>query len=274
VRDREVVVEARRLAIGHGRRAVVSDIDVTVRAGESLALVGVNGSGKSTLLKTFAGLLEPVAGELRVFGDRAGRSPLRLAYLGQFHPVGGLLPMRVRDVVMMARYRRHGLLGRLTADDRRAVARALERLDIADLASKPLRSLSGGQQQRVYMAHSLAREADLLLLDEPTAGLDAGAIERSAQLIREELARGATVITATHDVRDAAQCSQAMLLAGRVVAAGPPHQVLTAERLLDAFGVALLAVPHQDHVDLVVPEHAHAHGHGDHADHGHRRSPS
>ena len=267
-----VVVEARRLAIGHGRRAVVSGIDVTIRAGESMALVGVNGSGKSTLLKTIAGLLEPVAGDVQVFGDRPGRTPQRLAYLGQFHSVGGLLPMRVRDVVMMARYRRHGLLGRLTTDDRRAVARAMDRADVADLASEPLRSLSGGQQQRVYLAHSLAREADLLLLDEPTAGLDAGAIERYAELVREELARGATVITATHDVRDAAQCSQAILLAGRVVAAGPPSQVLTAERLLDAFGVALLAVPHQDHVDLVVPEHAHAHGHGDHATPDHRHS--
>jgi len=128
--DREVVVEARALAIGHGRRAVVSDIDLTVGAGESIALVGVNGSGKSTLLKTIAGLLEPVGGELRVFGERPGRAAQRMAYLGQFHAGGGLLPMRVRDVVMMARYRRHGLLGRLDRGDRRAVADALERLDI------------------------------------------------------------------------------------------------------------------------------------------------
>lgn len=267
---REQAIEARGLAIGYSNRVVVSGIDATLRSGESLALVGVNGSGKSTLLKTFAGLLEPIAGDVNVFGEKPGHTPHRLAYLGQFHPVGGLLPLQVRDVVMMARYRRRGLLGRITRDDRQAVARALERLDIAELATKPLRSLSGGQQQRVYLAHTLAREADLLLLDEPTAGLDAGATERYAELVREELGRGAAVITATHDVRDAARCDQAILLAGRVVAAGSPTEVLSADRLLEAFGIALLAVPHQDHVDLVVPEHAHSHD--DHA-RGDRRHP-
>ena len=266
----EVAVEAHGLAIGYGRRAVLSGVDMTLRPGQSLALVGVNGSGKSTLLKTIAGLLEPVEGEVHVFAEPPGRTPNRLAYLGQFHSVGGLLPMQVRDVVMMARYRRHGLLGRITREDRAAVDRSLERLGIAELASKPLRALSGGQQQRVYLAHSLAREADLLLLDEPTAGLDAGATERYGDLVREELARGAAVITATHDVRDAARCDQAILLAGRVLAAGPPDQVLTADRLLDAFGIALLAVPHQNHVDLVVPEQAHAHD--DHGAHD-RRHP-
>jgi ABC-type Mn2+/Zn2+ transport system ATPase subunit len=183
-----------------------------------------------------------------------------------------LLPLQVRDVVMMARYRHRGLLGRITRDDRDVVARSMERVDIADLAGKPLRSLSGGQQQRVYLAHTLARQADLLLLDEPTAGLDAGANERYAELVREELARGAAVITATHDVRDAARCDQAILLAGRVVAAGVPSEVLSADRLLDAFGIALLALPHEDHVDLVASEHAHAHTHGDHSP-GERRRP-
>jgi ABC-type Mn2+/Zn2+ transport system ATPase subunit len=256
-----LVVEAHDLSIGYGHQAVVSDIDVSLNAGQSLALVGVNGSGKSTLLKTIAGLLPCVAGDVRVFDDEPGRTPNRLAYLGQFHPVGGLLPLQVRDVVMMARYRRRGLLGRTTREDHDAVDRSLERVAISDLASKPLRSLSGGQQQRVYLAHTLAREADLILLDEPTAGLDLAATERYAELMREELARGAAVITATHDVRDASRCDQAILLAGRVIASGVPSDVLSPERLLDAFGIALLAVPHQGHVDIVVPEQPHAHQH-------------
>ncbi len=256
---RSQVVEAHRLAIGYDGRVVVADIEVSLRGGESLALVGVNGSGKSTLLKTLAGLLAPLGGDIMIFGDEPGRTPQRVAYLGQFHSVGGLLPLQVRDAVMMARYRRRGLIGRLTQDDQRAVSWSLARVGISDLAAKPLRSLSGGQQQRVYLAHTLAREADLILLDEPTAGLDAGANERYAELISEELTRGAAVITATHDVRDAARCNQAILLAGRVVAAGSPTEVLSAERLLDAFGIALLAVPHDDHIDLVIPEDAHAH---------------
>jgi ABC-type Mn2+/Zn2+ transport system ATPase subunit len=257
----EIVVEAEGLSIGYGSRAVVSDLDITLHAGEALALVGVNGSGKSTLLKTLAGLLAPVSGRVQVFGRDAGRSPHRLAYLGQFHPAAGLLPLQVRDVVTMARYRHRGLLGRMTRADHDAVTRSMERAGIAEHASAPLRSLSGGQQQRAYLAHALAREADLILLDEPTAGLDVAANEHYAELVREELARGAAVITATHDVRDAARCDQVILLAGRVVAAGPPTEVLSPERLLDAFGIALLAVPHEDHTDLVVPEHPHAHAH-------------
>lgn len=266
-------ISARGLSVGYGGRAIVADVAFSVRPGESLALVGVNGSGKSTLLKTIAGLLDPVAGELSVFGAPPGHSPLRVGYLGQFHSVGGLLPMQVRDVVTMARYPQRGLLGRITRTDRLAVAAALDRLSIGGLAAKPLRSLSGGQQQRVYLAHALAREADLLLLDEPTSGLDAGAIERYGELIREELARGAAVVTATHDVRDAARATQVMLLAGRVVAAGAPAHVLTPERLAEAFGIELLAVEHGDHTDIVVPERAHAHSHDErsrieHRNHG------
>jgi len=259
------------LAVGYSGRPVVEHIDLTLLPGQALSLVGVNGSGKSTLLKTIAGLLEPISGEMKVFGDVPGAAPNRVAYLGQFHAAAeGLLPMQVRDVVLMARYRRRGLLGRLTRADHAVVEASLERLEIGRLATKPLRALSGGQQRRVHLAHVLASEADLLLLDEPTAGLDAGANERYAQLIREELDRGASVAVATHDVRDAARADCVVLLAGRVIAAGAPRDVLTQEQLAHAFGIALLAIPHGDHTDLIVPEDAHAHDeHGMHDRHGH-----
>jgi ABC-type Mn2+/Zn2+ transport system ATPase subunit len=256
-----IPVQAAALTIGYGGRAVVTDIGFGVLPGESLALLGVNGSGKSTLLKTIAGLLQPIDGRITVYGQAPGERPQRVGYLGQFHSLGGLLPMRVRDVVMMARYRHRGLLGRITTTDHRAVDSAMDRLGIGDLASKPLRSLSGGQQQRVFLAHVVAREADLLLLDEPTARLDVGAVERFGEIVHEELARGAAVVTATHDVRDAARATNVLLLAGRVVASGAPAAVLTPERLLEAFGIELLAVTHGDHVDIVVPERAHAHNH-------------
>lgn len=253
------VVHAQGLAVGYGNRPVVAGLDLEVGAGQSLALVGVNGSGKSTLLKTLAGLLPPVAGSLRLFGGGDGLARHHLAYLGQFHPGGGLLPLRVRDVVLMARYRRRGLLGRITREDRDVVARSLDRVGISHLADEPLRSLSGGQQQRAYLAQTLATEADLLLLDEPTAGLDAVADQRYAELVAQEVGRGASVIIATHDMRDAARCDQAVLLAGRVVATGRPRDVLSPERLLEAFGVALLAIPHLDHTDITVAEEAHGH---------------
>lgn len=253
------VVEARGLGIGYAGRTVIPGIDLSLAGGEALALVGANGSGKSTLLKTLAGLIPRTAGELSILGAPPGGSGQRIAYLGQYHTSGGLLPMQVRDVVLMARYRGRGLLRRLGPADRDAVERAMDALDVTSLARQPLRSLSGGQQRRVHLAYTLAREADLLLLDEPTAGLDAAANDRYVQMIQAELARGASVVTSTHDVGDAARAQQVMLLAGRIVASGSPRDVLTPERLAEALGIALLAVPHGDHTDLLHPEHPHAH---------------
>lgn len=257
--DASEALIARGLAVGFQGRPVVSDIDITLHQGQSIALVGTNGSGKSTLLKTIVGLLAPVAGTVRTLGAEPGTQPKRVAYLGQFHPAGGLLPLQARDVVMMGRYPRRGLLGRIKRSDRDAVATAMERMDVTDLALQPLRALSGGQQQRVYLAQALAREADFLILDEPTAGLDAGSSERYLQVVQEELARGAAVATATHDISEALLCDQAILLARRVIAYGVPSEVLSADRILDAFGIALRAVPHHGHEDLVAPETPHGH---------------
>jgi ABC-type Mn2+/Zn2+ transport system ATPase subunit len=257
----ERAVRAVGLAVGYGGRAVVRDVEITLPAGRSLALVGTNGSGKSTLLKTLAGLLPVVGGSVEVLGGRPGSTPRQIAYLGQFHAAGTVLPLQARDVVLMGRYPRRGLLSRITRADRDAVATSMERLGIADLARSPLRSLSGGQQQRVHLAQVLAREADLLVLDEPTAGLDAAGSARYQQVVREELARGAAAVIATHDIGDALRCDRAILLAGRVVAAGPPAESLGAEQLMAAFGLALHAVRHQNHEDLLAPHVPHAHQH-------------
>lgn len=252
-------VHARGLAVGYQDRPVVTGIEITLAPGRALALVGTNGSGKSTLLKTLVGLIEPVGGTVEVLGTSPGSAARRIAYLGQSRATSGLLPLRAADVVLMGRYPRRGLLGRITRADRDAVAAALERLGVADLASRPLRDLSGGQQQRVHLAQVLAREADLIVLDEPTAGLDAGSVARYEQVVREELARGAAVVNATHDIGDALRCDQAILLARRVVAAGDPAQVLSADRLMEAFGIALRRVHHEDHDDLLVPHVPHGH---------------
>ncbi len=261
------VVATGDLVVGYAGEPVVAGISVAVRPGESLALVGINGSGKSTLLKTLVGLLPALGGMATVFGEAPGRAARRIAYLGQARASSFLLPLRASDIVQMGCYPRRGLFGRITADDRALVRAAMETMGVAHLADAPLRALSGGQQQRVYLAHALARQADVLLLDEPTAGLDAHAQERYVSLIAEERARGAAVVIATHDVRDAARADHVLLLAGRVVAAGPPFEVLRPERLSEAFGITLVAVPHGDHHDLL--ETGHAHGHGERTGHDH-----
>lgn len=250
-------VEAIGLAVGYNGRPVVPGIDLVVRRQSSLALVGTNGSGKSTLLKSVMGLIPPVSGRLAVFGRAPGSWPVRVAYLSQAHAAGFVLPLRAIDVVRMARFSALGLARPFTREDHDLVASGMQAMGVEALARQPLRLLSGGQQQRVYLAQVLARRADLIVLDEPAAGLDAGGRERYLQAFAAELARGAAVVTSTHDISEAVHYDQVLLLAGRVEALGPGREVLTADRLLDTFGI-LLRDPHAEHAQrFVVAEVAH-----------------
>ena len=245
------------LAVGYQGQPIVSGIDLTVAARTSLALVGTNGSGKSTLLRSIVGLQPMVSGTLEVFGKPPAAASHWLGYMGQAHASSFVLPLRAIDIVRMARFPNLGLLRRFTAEDNDLVVWAMKTMGVADLAAVPLRSLSGGQQQRVYLAQVLARHADLIVLDEPTAGLDAGGQETYLEAFAAELARGAALITATHDISEAIEYDQVLLLARRVVALGPGREVLTPDRLQDTFGI-VLRDPHVEHAGrLAVAELAH-----------------
>ena len=250
-------IETRGLGIGYANDTVVSGIELIVPAGGSLALVGTNGSGKSTFIRTLVGLAKPVAGVLSVLGQAPGASPARLAYLSQFHSSGYILPIRAIDVVRMARYASLGLIARPGAEDLELVDWAMETMGIMDLRGEPMRNLSGGQRQRVYLAQVLARRADLIVLDEPTAGLDAGGRERYLDAFAAELHRGAALVTATHDIGEAVEYDQVLLLARRVVALGAGAEVLTPDRLMETFGI-VIQDPHEEHVGrFTVAERTH-----------------
>ena len=238
--DGNPYIQARHLSVGYSSETIVADISFELGPGEAFALIGTNGSGKSTLLKTIVGLLPPVGGQLSVFGIPPGGNHARIAYLGQFHSSGFVLPVRAIDVVRMGRFPLHGLWERMDRQDDKIVLSAMRTMGIEKLADSPLRSLSGGQQQRTYLAQVLAHQADLLVLDEPTAGLDAGGRELYLHAINDELCRGAAVIMATHDIQEeAALCQQVMLLAHKVVALGAPQEVLTPDALLETFGIVV-----------------------------------
>jgi ABC-type Mn2+/Zn2+ transport system ATPase subunit len=239
-------VSADRLSIGYPGDVVVEGIDLAVRPATSLALVGTNGSGKSTLLRTLVGLLRPLAGSLSVLDRAPGASATRVAYLAQSRSSGFILPLQAIDVVRMARYPHRGLVGRMTSLDHDLVQRAMAAMGVEHLARTPLRDLSGGQRQRIHLAQVLAHRADLILLDEPAAGLDAAGLERYQQAFAAELHRGAALVTATHDISEAIEYDQVLLLARRVVALGPGDEVLTADRLMETFGI-LIRDPHVEH---------------------------
>ncbi len=233
------VIDARGLTIGYEAKPVVAGIDLELEQGRTLALVGVNGSGKSTLLKTIVGLLPSVGGRITVFGGQPGRHAARIAFLSQFHRSESVLPFRAVDVVRMARFSALGLLARPGRRDEDLVREAMEAMGVTEIANEPLNALSGGQRQRVFLAQALARDADLLLLDEPHTNLDAAGIARYHDALKQATARGRTAVIATHDIDDASSCDFALLLAQRVVAFGPGCSVLTPKALLETFGVAI-----------------------------------
>jgi iron complex transport system ATP-binding protein len=210
-------------------------------SGAVTAVIGPNGSGKSTLLNLVAGILRPTAGTLEVSGGAdGGGSPAQIAYVLQATNVNDTLPISVREVVTMGRYASRGMVGRLTAVDRAAVQTALKVLGIADLARRSLHELSGGQRQRVFVAQGLAQDHGLLLLDEPLMGLDlvsSAAIER---IITDERSAGRTVVLTTHDVSQALAADWAVLMAGRVVAFGPPGEALSPANLALAYGIKVV----------------------------------
>jgi ABC-type Mn2+/Zn2+ transport system ATPase subunit len=252
----DLYMEAKSLDIGYSGDVVIADISFELRPGEALGLIGTNGCGKSTLLKTIVGLLPSLGGRLAVFGTPPGNHHSRIAYLGQFHASGFVLPIRAIDVVRMGRFPLRGLWQRMSRQDEEIVLAALRTMGVEKLAQSPLRSLSGGQQQRVYLAQVLAHQADLLVLDEPATGLDAGGRELYLQAVTEELRRGAAVVMATHDIQEeAALCRQVMLMARKVVALGAPQEVLTPEALLQTFGIVVTGGKR-----LQVIETHHGHG--------------
>lgn len=238
----ELAVVGRAVELAYGSRVALGPSDFEIPSAGVTAVIGPNGSGKSTLLHAVAGLVRPAAGTLRVLGHAPTDVHRRVAYVLQTTRVNELIPVTVREVVVMGRYARRGALARLSRDDRRAVDEAMERLAVADLASRHLRELSGGQRQRVFVAQGLAQEADVLLLDEPITGLDLVSHERIDEVVEEQAAAGTTVVMTTHDVAEAGRAAHVLLLAGRVVAQGPPATVLTHEQLGAAYGAALAHV--------------------------------
>lgn len=238
-------VEARDLQVKYDSFIALRDVTLEVREGEALGIVGPNGSGKSTFLKTVAGLLSPAAGSVSVFGC-APRTLAAgsIAYVPQIEAVDWSFPVCVWDVVAMARFPRLKFWQRFSAQDRAIVERALSLVNMTNFASRQISQLSGGQQQRVFVARAIAQEPRLLLLDEPTTGVDAETEEALRVVVRELTADGLPVLMTTHDLDRANDWFDRILVLDRtVLALGKPDEVLESGAY------------------AAIREHTHTHGH-------------
>lgn len=247
----EEAVVVRGLVVCYDKHVALDGATVTVCKGEALGIVGPNGSGKSTLLKSIAGLLQPTAGDVCVFGKSPRALPAgSIAYVPQIEDVDWSFPASVWDVVAMGRFPRLGLFKRFGKHDRDAVERGLQLVNMRDLAHRHISQLSGGQQQRVFVARAIAQEPQLLLLDEPTTGVDAATEEALRNVIRELAEGGMPVVMSTHHLERASEWfDRLMVLNRRVITIGTVDEVLASGAYAELHG------------------HMHVHGHGERHEH-------
>lgn len=230
---REPAVRFEGVTFGYGRENVLEDVSFEVPEGAFAALIGPNGAGKTTLLRLLLGLRRPREGRITVFGREPGRRGTLLGYVPQRTGVPEGFPLTALEVVLMGRYPRIGWVRRPGAGDRQAARVALGRVGLESVAGRRFSELSGGQQRRALIARALVGEPRLLLLDEPTAGLDPAAQARfydmSCTLQREE---GITLLAASHDIEVVARhADMVLLIAGTVRAVGTPAEVLHSDQL-------------------------------------------
>lgn len=234
-------IAVEHLTVSYGDVTALSDVSIELQPGHVCGLIGVNGSGKSTLFKCIMGLVQPQRGTLAIFGldHQSARKERMVAYVPQSEDVDWTFPISVGDVVLMGRYAHMGPSRRASRGDRAAVGAALERVGLADLRNRQIGELSGGQKKRAFVARSIAQDAQLLLLDEPFAGVDKASEATLVDLLRELRNEGRSALVSTHDLAGIPQlCDEAVLLHNRVLAHGLPADVLTHHNLARAFGPA------------------------------------
>ena len=238
------VIDLADVEFGYTATPVVSDVSLSVDPGEYVAIVGPNGSGKSTLLQLVLGLRRPDSGTARLFGEPAHEFDhgARLGYVAQHASAAKEMPITVREVVKMGRFPHVGF-GRLSDADWRIVDQALATVGMTAFADRRVTQLSGGQRQRAFIARALAGEADLLVLDEPTVGVDVESVDAFYDLLDALNAEGITVLLIEHDLRAVTEHADRVICLNReLYFDGPTAEFVESDALAQAFGTAATLV--------------------------------
>lgn len=237
----QIALALEGVSAGYERELVLSNVNLSVRAGTSVALIGPNGSGKSTLIKAILGLVPYVQGSISVLGTSPELARAKVAYVPQADTLDQDFPVSVLDVALMGRYRRIGWIRRPGTKDRAAALGALDEVGLAERANDQFGVLSGGQRQRVLLARAVAQGAKLLLLDEPFNGVDSTTTEAILGVLHRLQSIGVAVVMSTHDLTVAhLACGEACLLNRHQITFGPIGEALTPELLAQTYGRSAL----------------------------------
>lgn len=252
------IIELHHLFCAYPNNLVLQDINLNITEGEFVGLVGPSGSGKTTVLRTLLGSVSPTEGTVKVAGQlvRAGRPPRHLSYVPQLETIDWSFPVTVEQVVLMGRIREQNMLPWASRADKKAVYEMLERLGLSAMQKRHIRNLSGGQQQRVFLARALISNPKLLILDEPTSGVDIKTRNEVLMLLSEINRSGVTILLTTHDLNSVAvHLPKVVCLNRQIIACGNPNQVFTEEVLSATYG-SKLRVIRQDGLLLVSDDPA------------------
>ena len=229
-------IEVKNLTVSYGPVPALLDINLEIPAGKLVGVIGPNGSGKSTLIKTILGFVAPEFGTVKIFGEAAEKSRGRVAYVPQRGAVDWNFPVTVREVALMGCYGKVPFWRDLSAEDFQIADQALEMVRMADFRDRQIGQLSGGQQQRVFMARAMAQGGEILLLDEPFAGVDAATERAILDVLEQTREAGRTLVVVHHDLATAAEYFDSLvLLKQRCFAHGPPESVLHPELLSEVY---------------------------------------
>ncbi|MCZ7644799.1 MAG: metal ABC transporter ATP-binding protein [Planctomycetota bacterium] len=229
-------LEVEHLTVSYGPKPALLDVTLSVRHGQLVGIIGPNGAGKSTFIKAVLGFVPSDFGSVRVLGTPAREAKGKVAYVPQRGSVDWDFPISVREVVMMGRYGRIPFWRDPGPEDREAVSYALETVRMSEFADRQIGQLSGGQQQRVFMARALAQAGQILLLDEPFAGVDAATERALLDVLRRAKQDGRTLLVVHHDLVSAGEYfDELILLKQRLVAYGPPEHVLREDLLTEVY---------------------------------------
>ena len=239
-------VEVVNAMVAYDGRPVLRSVTFTAPKGKLVGIIGPNGAGKSTLLKAILGLIRLDSGSVKVFGQPLDKIRHRVAYVPQTEAVDWDFPVTALDVVLMGSYANLGLFGRPGAKQRAAAREAMDQVGMSDFANRHIRRLSGGQQQRVFLARALCQQADVLLLDEPFAGVDAATEQAIFDLMDRLTSEGKTLIVVNHDLSVLDRFDLLMLLNQQIMAFGPTAEVATNENLRLTYGGRLSLLDRAD----------------------------
>ena len=264
----EPVVELRSVTCGYGGVAVVEHADLKIARGDFVGLLGPSGSGKTTLLKSILGAADVYEGEVLVNGRSIKDKRPTIGYVPQLETIDWEFPVTVEQVVMMGLIRKNRFSPWFRQEERDHAYSIMERLGIAEFGKRHIRQLSGGQQQRAFLARALVSDPSLLLLDEPTSGVDIKTRDEVMHLLDELNHQDITILLTTHEINAvAAHLPWVVCMNGKIVAEGPPSDVFTPEVLKETYNAEIHITEYQGM--KLVAESPHYFGRNDRQNHEH-----